>query len=138
MLQAPTANDAYLARMACLLALAPAAGITLLALANESPNLPFVGLVALLTAALVRATIILPRGDETVFSLLWLALGLTLGLAFLGAFSFGIALLIPLVMLILAIASAPNRTGRSRAWWPYVAIQALAFAATLALPFLLG
>jgi hypothetical protein len=138
MLHAPTAHDAALARMACLLALAPAAGITLLFLANDSPNLPVVGLAALLTAAIARATIILPRGDESVFVLLWLAFGLTLGLVFLGAFSFGIALLMTLVLLILAIASAPNRTGRPRAWWPYVTVQALAFAATVSLPFVVG
>ncbi len=65
-------------------------------------------------------------------------MGVTLGIVVIGIFSVGMAFLLTLAMLILAIASAPNRTGRSRAWWPYVAVQVLGFAATISLPFVAG
>lgn len=138
MLDAPTANGTSVARMACLLAVAPVLGLALLVLSGQEPNFWFGALLAILTAIILRAVVTLPRGDAAVFTLLWLALGLTLGLVLLGAFSFGVALLMTLMMLILAIATAPNRTGRSRAYWPYVLIQALAFFAVLSLPFAFG
>ena len=138
MLDAPTANGPFVARMACLVAVAPALGLLLLVLSREEPNYRFGLLVAGLVAMILRLAVILPRGDAAVFTLLWLALGVTLGLVLLGAFSFGVALLLTLTMLILAIATAPNRSGRSRARWPYLLIQAVGFVAAVSLPLVFG
>lgn len=138
MLDAPAAKGIFVARMACLLAVAPPLGIALLVLSSQSPNLWFGALIAALVAIILRAAVLLPRGDEAVFAHLWLALGVTMGIVVLGAFSVGPAFLITVMMLAVAIATAPNWTGRSRARWSYVAVQVLAFVATVARPLVIG
>ena len=50
----------------------------------------------------------------------------------------GLALVMSVAMLVLAIASAPNRTGRTRARWPYLAVLVFACAATISLLVVVG
>lgn len=137
MRKAPAARGAHVARMACLLAVAPPVGVFLLVVGGQSPSPWFVGLVAIVIATTLRAAIVLPRGGGAVFVLLWTAFGVSLGVTLLGAFSVGLVFLMTDAMLVLAIASAPNRTARSRADPRYLAVQAVAFFATIAIPFVL-
>ena len=134
---APSTANVGVARAACLIALAVYAPMCLL-LATESPNSWFPLVVALAAAAVLRAAVVLSRGDAAVFALLWAAFGVSLGMTLVGAFSVGAIFLLIDAVLVLAIATAPNRTGRSRSSWPFVAVQALGFLTTIALPFVVG
>jgi hypothetical protein len=137
MREAPASRGANAARMACLLAAAPPVGIVLLVFGSQAPSPWFVALVVALFATILRVAVMLPRGDKAVFVRLWLALGVTSGIIVFGAFSVGPAFLMTLLMLILAIAIAPNRTGRSRAEPIYLALTIVAAGATITLPFVL-